>query len=198
MAAISDYISASGTGYATRMRALGHFGVVQLAAWGGGMALLGGQIAHEFGAAGPGHRFARRLGAALLIVSILPGVTPVSTLQVDVQGLRSTRGMIRLCMTADPKNFPGCTDDARAITRSVPATSHQISLDGVAPGSYAVSVIHDENGNAKLDTLAGIPREGFGFSRNPVIMFGPPRFSSARFALAPGESTQLVRMRYFF
>jgi len=57
-------------------------------------------------------------------------------------------------------------------------------------------VIHDENGNAKLDTLAGIPREGFGFSRNPAIRFGPPRFAAARFAVGGDANQQQIRMRY--
>jgi uncharacterized protein (DUF2141 family) len=63
-------------------------------------------------------------------------------------------------------------------------------------GDYAIAVIHDENGNAKLDTLAGIPREGFGFSRNPPIRFGPPRFAAARFTLVDDAQMQQVRMRY--
>jgi uncharacterized protein (DUF2141 family) len=63
-------------------------------------------------------------------------------------------------------------------------------------GDYAIAVIHDENDNHKLDTLLGIPREGFGFSRNPAIGFGPPRFAAARFALASGADAQHVRMKY--
>jgi uncharacterized protein (DUF2141 family) len=57
-------------------------------------------------------------------------------------------------------------------------------------------VIHDENNNHKLDTFAGIPREGFGFSRNPSVTFGPPRFAAARFTLSSDADRQQVRMRY--
>ena len=56
--------------------------------------------------------------------------------------------------------------------------------------------IHDENSNAKLDTFAGIPKEGFGFSRNPPIRFGAPRFAAARFTMSGGAETQQIRMRY--
>ena len=61
---------------------------------------------------------------------------------------------------------------------------------------YAVAVIHDENGNAKLDTFAGIPKEGFGFSRNPAIGFGPPRFAAARFTLDGDGGAERIRLRY--
>lgn len=126
------------------------------------------------------------------------GAAPVSRLDIGIEQLRSAKGMVRLCLTADPDNFPACVDDARALTRSVPAGQTAIRLDGLPYGNYAAAVIHDENNNAKLDTLAGIPREGFGFSRNPVIRFGPPRFAAARFTLNSVAEAQQIRMRYIF
>ncbi|MEG3088484.1 DUF2141 domain-containing protein [Sphingomonas sp. PB4P5] len=121
---------------------------------------------------------------------------PVADLHVDIAKLRSAKGMVRICLTADPKNFPACVDDARAMTRSVPARDTSITFGALPQGDYALAVIHDENSNNKLDTLAGIPREGFGFSRNPAILFGPPRFTAARFTLAGDAETQQVRMKY--
>ncbi|CAN5505313.1 DUF2141 domain-containing protein [soil metagenome] len=129
-------------------------------------------------------------------LALLPGAAPVSRLDVSVEALRSAKGQLRICLTADPANFPSCIDDARAVTRSVPADVRTISFGGLPHGGYAIAIIHDENGNAKLDTFAGIPREGFGFSRNPVIAFGPPRFSAARFDLQSDAEGQQVRMRY--
>lgn len=126
---------------------------------------------------------------------MLGSASPVGRLEIDIDHLRSAKGSVRLCLTADPDNFPSCVDDRDAITRTVPAAQHRIALDGLARGGWAVAVIHDENNNHRLDTLAGIPREGFGFSNNPAIRFGPPRFAAARFAL--GDATQQqVTMRY--
>lgn len=105
--------------------------------------------------------------------------------------------MLRICLTADPKNFPGCVDDTHAVTRSVPASTPEIHFEGLPYGHYAIAVIHDANNNAKLDTLLGIPREGFGFSRNPAINFGPPRFKAAEFVLESEGQTQSITMRYF-
>ena len=129
---------------------------------------------------------------------LLGASAPTTSLDIAVSGLRSAKGMIRVCLTADPANFPGCVDDRHAITRSVPANQPDIRILGLAPGNYAAAVIHDENSNAKLDTFAGIPREGFGFSRNPRIGFGPPRFSSAAFAVGGVAETQRISMRYMF
>lgn len=125
-----------------------------------------------------------------------PAASLAGSLEIDVAGMRSARGLIRVCLTADPRNFPGCLDDKRAVTRSVPASQRIIRFDDLPPGKYAAALIHDENSNAKLDTLLGIPREGFGFSRNPPIGFGPPRFAAAEFALDGVAETQQVTMRY--
>jgi uncharacterized protein (DUF2141 family) len=129
-------------------------------------------------------------------MATLPGAMPTGTLDLRLTDLRSTRGVIRLCMTADPANFPGCIDDRNAVTRTFPAGDRGIRINGIGRGEYAVSVIHDENNNAKLDTFAGIPREGFGFSRNPAIRFGPPAFKSAEFPIAGDATVQQVRIRY--
>ena len=105
--------------------------------------------------------------------------------------------MVRLCLTRSPAFFPDCNRDPAAVRRSVPAgEAARISLGDVAPGVYALSVIHDENGNGRLDRFLAIPREGFAFSRNPRLRMGPPRFEEARFEIAGAVVRQTVRMKY--
>jgi len=134
--------------------------------------------------------------AAGLCLALLPGAAPLASLDVEITGLRSAKGVIQLCLTADALAFPDCKTGGNGIKRTLSAAVPRIRFEGLAPGDYAVAVIHDANANAKLDTTLGIPREGFGFSRNPAIGFGPPRFSAARFAVAAGGEIQQVRMRY--
>jgi len=131
-----------------------------------------------------------------MIVALLPGAAPIGAIDLSVDQVRSDKGELRVCLTFDPKNFPSCVDDARAVTRSVPASVRSVRIDGLPHGDYAVAIIHDENNNARLDTFMGIPREGFGFSRNPPLRFGAPRFAAARFTLSGAEERQDIRMRY--
>lgn len=121
---------------------------------------------------------------------------PTAELEIGIEKLRSAKGSIRLCLTREEAYFPDCKADPRAIRSSAPAGEAKLSLSGLAPGAYAMSVIHDENGNGKLDKLGFVPREGFGFSRNPKIRFGPPSFQSVRFSIAPGRSSTRVRINY--
>jgi uncharacterized protein (DUF2141 family) len=128
----------------------------------------------------------------------LIGAAPPATLDLTVAGLRSARGTLRICLTRDPANFPRCVDDSNAVRRNVPAVAGGTEFTGLPAGGWALALIHDENDNRKLDTLAGIPREGVAFSRNPPLAFGAPRFESARFPLESGTVSQKVQMRYFF
>jgi uncharacterized protein (DUF2141 family) len=146
----------------------------------------------------PARRSARWLLLLPAAAMLAGGAVPVGRLDVSVDKIRSAKGLLRVCLTADPDNFPGCVDDVRAVTRSVPAGTRSVSFAGLPRGGYAVAVIHDENSNNRLDTFAGIPREGFGFSRNPAIRFGPPRFAAARFMLDSDAEAQQVQMRYIF
>lgn len=131
-----------------------------------------------------------------MAAGLLGGAAPVSRLDVALDHLRSTKGNIRVCLTADPANFPACIDDADAVTLTVPARQGHFSFDALPRGTYAMAVIHDENGNGRLDTFAGIPREGYGFSRNAPVRFGPPRFAAARFTLDGENGSQRITLRY--
>jgi uncharacterized protein (DUF2141 family) len=137
-----------------------------------------------------------RASFALAALLILVGASPVARLEIDIDRMRSSKGVIQICLTSDPQNFPACVDDARALTRTIPAATREVRFDALPVGDYAVAVIHDENANKKLDTMMGIPREGFGFSRNPAIGFGPPKFAAARFVLDKNGTEQDIRMRY--
>jgi uncharacterized protein (DUF2141 family) len=121
------------------------------------------------------------------------------TLDVHFTGLRSTKGMVRACLTRNPKHFPQCQNDPQAVKASVAAGPNaRMQFTGVPAGEYALTVLHDENSNFRADMLMGIPREGVGFSRNPVLRFGPPRFEAARFSMAGEQDRdEGVTIKYF-
>jgi uncharacterized protein (DUF2141 family) len=133
--------------------------------------------------------------ASFLALFLVPSPTSV-TVEIDVQGLRNHRGSLHLCATKDRAHFPDCSHDPAAYRQTVPAGQPLLRLEGLAPGRYAISLFHDQNSNSRLDTFLGVPREGFGFSRNPVIRFGAPKFDSVDIELTPGFTRTTVRMQY--
>ena len=145
-----------------------------------------------------------RLLAAILLAPLLgmalggASTAPSSTaeLEVSIDGLRDARGMVMLCLTRRA-NFLDCDHDPARVTRIIPAgQAAAIAVAGLAPGAWSLLAIHDANQNGRLDTMMGIPREGFAFSRNPPMRMGPPHLDQVRFALSSGESRQALKMKY--
>jgi uncharacterized protein (DUF2141 family) len=122
-----------------------------------------------------------------------------TTLDLNVSGLRNLKGNVLVCVTAKPKFFPNCSKDPNSYRARVAArNAATVHFDSMTPGTYAAALMHDENGNDKLDMAIMIPREGFGFSRNPKVITGPPKFKSASFLVSAGSSSQSVKMKYMF
>ncbi len=137
-----------------------------------------------------------RLLAALLPLLLIAAEQPAATLDVSIEAVRNSRGVVHACLTRDAASFPDCSRDAAALKQTVPASARTLRFTGIAPGNYALTLFHDENMNQRLDTVLGIPREGFGFSRNPVVRFGAPKFRQVGMEIAPGLARHSVRMQY--
>ena len=63
---------------------------------------------------------------------------------------------------------------------------------------YAIEVIHDENGNLKMDMRIlqyPKPKEGFGLSNN-TFHAGPPEYEKARFPLDQPLVELNIQMKY--
>ncbi len=102
-----------------------------------------------------------------------------SPVEVTVAGLRSGEGAVRIALFDSEDGFterPLRWVVVEAVHPNVTWFTH------LAPGTYALAVIHDRNGNERLDTgLFGIPREPYGFSNGARGLFGPPSFADAAF-----------------
>ncbi|MEH6790550.1 DUF2141 domain-containing protein [Parasphingorhabdus sp.] len=139
------------------------------------------------------------LGASASAAEAPEPVAPAVAASIDlaITGLRSEKGNVLVCLSASPQYFPDCTKDAKARKLKISATrAGSIEIPGVKPGTYAVALVHDENANGKMDLRLFLPREGFGFSRNPKIGMGPPKFKAAQFTVGADDEQYTVHMKY--
>jgi uncharacterized protein (DUF2141 family) len=142
-----------------------------------------------------------RAGLALLCLAGASGAAPSAAGEVviTVTDLRNSKGVVRACMTARADVFPKCIKDPESHRVVVPAgETIEIRFTGVAPGRYAIALLHDENNNGKADRAAGMmPKEGYGFSRDAPVRMSPPKFRDAVFEHGEGAQRLTIRMRYF-
>lgn len=123
---------------------------------------------------------------------------PEGEIEVVVEGLRSSEGKILAQLFAGPVGFPNDSTKATQATRlSLEAGSPRLVFAGIPFGEYAVSVCHDENGNAHCDVnLLGMPKEGVGISRGALRRLGRPRFDDAKLLLDSPRASIEIQVRY--
>lgn len=149
------------------------------------------------------------LALSLWMTSLLPAVqaaqlpsaqsNATDRLTVRVTGARDAKGRIIVYLFRDPQGFP--TDTSKIIRQQSvnidPNTmAAMVVFKDLPPGMFAVTVLHDENDNGKMDTnFLGIPTEGYGASNDPNKMRAPT-FEEAKFLLNAIEQTVDVKLHY--
>ena len=138
------------------------------------------------------------LAAFLTAVPMAVGAG-AATLTVEVTGVRSAKGTVQAALYPDAnadRFLDLSASVARSLSKAKPGTV-RVTFKNVKPGTYAVALFHDENGNGKLDaTSIGVPKEGAGFSRDARGTMGPPRFDRASFEVGAANKTITLRLSY--
>ncbi len=113
------------------------------------------------------------------------------TLTIEINDLRNNNGQIQFELSNE--------QEVRvvALSRSISDKKCSIVIENLKPGKYSFKFFHDENKNEKLDTnMIGIPKEGFCFSNNPSMTFGPPAFDKTIFELKESKVIK-CKPKYF-
>lgn len=147
----------------------------------------------------------KRVISVVSALFLMAGFSAESTAESDkvkvivaVTGMRNADGLIGALLYTSETGFP----DEKAKAYKITGTKHDgkkawLVFNGVPRGSFAISVIHDENENRLMDKKMGIfPAEGFGFSRNPRVISGPPDFTEAEIQASEPEVVVPVRLNY--
>lgn len=116
-----------------------------------------------------------------------------STLTVKIQGFRNMKGQVGILVFPGKEGFP--SDRNKAVRQVlIPLNGSVIvqNFSDLPQGNYAVTVMHDENGNNELDVnFLGIPKEGYAFSGSGTVLIGPPSFDKAAVRLDANKTIEL-------
>ncbi len=134
----------------------------------------------------------RAIPLLLVLLAVGPDAAP-ATVEVTVTGVRDATGLIRFGLYDEPGAFP---DEQRYCARVfLPADPDGMvaTFEGVAPGTYAVAVYHDEDESDSLQrNLVGKPKEGYGFSNGARPRLKDPPFERAAFEVPAGGTVSMT------
>lgn len=122
----------------------------------------------------------------------------VKGIRVEITGLRNNNGYVLVSVFKEGSGFPDQAEKAvRKAKLGINNRKAAIVFNDIQPGQYAISILHDENGDQKMNTNGlGIPKEGYGFSNNVTGAFGPPSFKRASFKFNGDLSAVTIKTRY--
>lgn len=120
---------------------------------------------------------------------------------VTLTGLKDRAGLARIELypdndtdfLADDNVLIGNGKTFRRAEIKVPATGPvELCIRAPAPGAYALSVLHDRDGNRKF----GLSVDGIGFPGNPKLGWSKPRAAQATARVGEGITRLNVQMNY--
>jgi len=126
---------------------------------------------------------------------------PGPAFDVAVEGLKDARGVLRLELyPAEDTDF--LADDnvlimagkafARVVVPAAGPRPIRMCIRAPRPGRYALSLLHDRNGDRKLDPSS----DGIGFANDPRLGWSKPKAEAASAVVGVGIANLSIRLNY--
>lgn len=112
--------------------------------------------------------------------------------------IRSNKGNLRLGIFKTQEEFESEQPFKKISIPKAQLSNGSLSANLQLPeGTYGISVLDDENNNAKMDyNMVRMPKEGFGFSNYYHTGFSKPKLSQFVFTVTKGNIKINCKMRY--
>jgi len=107
-------------------------------------------------------------------------------LTIEVDGLRNSNGIVLFALYNRDDSFPDehYKKCIKKLTCKIIEESSTVTFESLPEGKYAISILHDENSDGKINRGLILPKEGIGFSNYESIGFSNrPAFQKASFNL---------------
>ena len=136
-----------------------------------------------------------------LFINSLTSFSPITNqnLKVTITKLHNNNGVVLVSLFKDGIGFPDKPEKAVGKEKAyIVDKNATIIFKSVPPGNCAIAILHDENNNQRMDKNGlGIPKEGYGFSKNASAPFGPPSNRKASFINTEKTQTAIqIKTRY--
>lgn len=128
---------------------------------------------------------------------LLSQTSNTGTLEISFSDVRNDRGEICIGINTSPDGWPRKAQlerkwEKKELNKGVLV----VEVPDLPYGTYAISVLDDENSNHEIDMTLGIPGEGFGFSQNPKVGLSAPKFEDCSFKIDSAMTRITIQLKY--
>ena len=105
-------------------------------------------------------------------------------LAITITGVKSTDGKIQIGLYNKKESFPHVDGQYKLFYVDANGFSGIYTFKDLPYGEYAVAIFHDKNSDKICNTnFLGIPKEGYGFSKNFKPRLSSPSFNDCKIDL---------------
>ena len=105
-------------------------------------------------------------------------------LAISIPNLKNKDGEIQIGIYNKKENFPKVDKQFKVVYVKASKFQGICTVKDLPKGEYAVAVMHDENADKICNTnFLGIPKEGYGFSKNYKPVLSAPSFDDCKLNL---------------
>lgn len=124
-----------------------------------------------------------------ILLHTLPNLNGQINLTITIPNVKNDQGLIQIGIYDNKENFPKEGEEFMLIIQPADAPVFRHTIENLAPGDYAVALMHDENADGVCNlNFFGIPKEGYGFSNNVRPRLSAPSFESARISMTQNKN----------
>jgi len=122
-----------------------------------------------------------------------------SSIKITIENFENKKGLLLINVFTSESGFPSNNEKAfQSHTFPISGDSKIFTLENIPTGNYAISILHDENSNFKLDkNIFGIPKEAYAVSNNAKPRkLGPPKYNDAVFVHSSAGTNMNLTLLY--
>jgi uncharacterized protein (DUF2141 family) len=141
-------------------------------------------------------KFIRFAALSALAFAACTAVASAGEVRVTLTGVKAKPGQILATLQTEDQFMKG--EGAYSAQATPPAADGSLTIvfPNVAPGAYAFSAMHDENGDYQMQREEnGYPKEGWAMSKGAALR-GPPAFAVVKIDVGADALTLTEPMVY--
>lgn len=138
-----------------------------------------------------------KLFVALFLLALVTDSKAQGKIVVTITNLENNKGVCKTCLFTNASSFAGKGAAFKCAEVKIQNKEAVATFDAVPAGVYAIAVFHDENTNNKMDkNFLGIPKEGYGASKNKLPFASGPTFKDNQIELLQGHTINInIKLR---